>query len=384
MTDRSVPTNTRAPKAGGDRLRITYKFDASTSTGQRKGNRSRNAMSLPRENILPMNGYDIIGDIHGCANKLEGLLQRLKYEEKNGVYRYSGPDGERQAIFVGDLIDRGSQQIRTLKLVRAMVEAGTAQMVMGNHEFNAISYATPNPEIGGEYMRPHTDKNDGQHKEFTDQIPSNSALYAQTIEWFKTLPLWLQFDGIRIVHACWSDGAIDEVKKWILPGMPMSTDFVIKANQKGSPEHKAIEVLLKGPEISLSAHEQPGFMDKDKIIRNDARIRWWNAEAETLRELAEIPKGVTTLDGTPYPELPDQKCVEETVYDYDGKEPVFYGHYWRSWAPDEGQDWTATTVCVDFSAVKGGPLVAYQWDRGAKVSPEHYVEYPETQLAETQ
>ena len=45
---------------------------------------------------------------------------------------------KRVAIFVGDLIDRGPEQLGTLKLVRDMVEMGNARVVMGNHEFNAI------------------------------------------------------------------------------------------------------------------------------------------------------------------------------------------------------------------------------------------------------
>jgi len=106
-----------------------------------------------------MIGYDIIGDVHGCADMLEGLLGELGYEERNGAHRYVGPCERRQAIFVGDLIDRGSQQIKTLEIVRAMIDAGSAQIVMGNHEFNAISFATPNPETPGEFMRRHTEKN---------------------------------------------------------------------------------------------------------------------------------------------------------------------------------------------------------------------------------
>jgi len=85
-------------------------------------------------------GYDIIGDIHGCAAKLEALLVDLGYrpDAPNGAYRH--PD--RTAIFVGDLIDRGPGQLRVLEVAKAMADAGTAQVAMGNHEFNAIAYAT--------------------------------------------------------------------------------------------------------------------------------------------------------------------------------------------------------------------------------------------------
>ena len=331
-----------------------------------------------------MNGYDIIGDVHGCAEKLEGLLRKLGYEEKDGAYQYSGPDEEREAVFVGDLIDRGSQQIRTVELVRAMVDAASAQIVMGNHEFNAISYATPDPEHPGEFMRPHSDKNRRQHRNFIEQVRPNGFKYSQCIEWFTTLPLWLELDGIRVVHACWSDDLVERVAQWIPPGTPIPREFVVKANRKGSPEYRAIDVLLKGPEMSLSAYNQPSFVDKDGNVRAEARIRWWNQEGTTLRDLAEIPPGSTLPDGAEFPELPELSSKEGAIYRYAGKEPVFYGHYWRHWEPEQGQDWTSNTVCVDFSAVHDGPLVAYRWNRGTSISSENYIRYPENLPHESQ
>ena len=322
-----------------------------------------------------MRGFDVIGDVHGCADKLEGLLLALHYEERKGFYSYAGPGDERQAIFVGDLVDRGAQQIKTLEIVRAMVDAGSAQTVMGNHEFNAISFATPDPdpEKAGEFMRPHNKKNLKQHKEFTTQIPVDTRLYAYWTTWFTTLPLWLDLGGVRVVHACWNKDQIDKVTGWVPPGTPMNTEFVVRANRKGSPEHQAIEVLLKGPELSLAEHGQPGFTDKGGHVRHQARIRWWNPEGRTLRELAEIPPDARTEHGGEYPSLPDDPCTKEAVYDYRDPTPVFYGHYWRTGEPEKGEDWTDNTVCVDFSAVKGGPLVAYRWNEGEEISFAHFV-----------
>ena len=71
-------------------------------------------------------GYDIIGDVHGEAGKLHSLLRRLGYEAPHGLYRH--PEG-RQAIFVGDLIDKGPAQLETIDAVRAMVGHGTALAV---------------------------------------------------------------------------------------------------------------------------------------------------------------------------------------------------------------------------------------------------------------
>lgn len=46
---------------------------------------------------------DFIGDIHGHADKLVALLQKLGYTKINGSYAHP----ERKVLFVGDYIDRG-------------------------------------------------------------------------------------------------------------------------------------------------------------------------------------------------------------------------------------------------------------------------------------
>ena len=99
-----------------------------------------------------MQGFDIIGDIHGHADALRRLLEAMGYLRHGDVYRHP----TRTFVFAGDFVDRGPLQRETLHIARAMVEAGTARAVMGNHEFNAIAYATPEGEGG--LVRPRTEK----------------------------------------------------------------------------------------------------------------------------------------------------------------------------------------------------------------------------------
>src|SRR6185312_7579632 len=84
--------------------------------------------------------FDIIGDVHGCADELEELLGRLSYRGASTgsilgadtpVYRH--PEG-RKAVFLGDLVDRGPRNLDTVRLVKAMVEAGTALCLPGHHD----------------------------------------------------------------------------------------------------------------------------------------------------------------------------------------------------------------------------------------------------------
>ena len=89
---------------------------------------------------------DFIGDIHGHYDELVVLLKKLGYEERGGAFRY--PGDERTVVFLGDYIDRGSQVRETVNLVRAMRDAGSAVVLMGNHEFNALSFGTRMEPVG--------------------------------------------------------------------------------------------------------------------------------------------------------------------------------------------------------------------------------------------
>ncbi|MBL8111555.1 MAG: polynucleotide kinase-phosphatase, partial [Acidobacteria bacterium] len=75
--------------------------------------------------------FDIVGDIHGCANELRALLSKAGYVfEGDGA---SHPEG-RRAIFLGDLVDRGPDTPGVLRLVMSMVSSGSALCVPGNHD----------------------------------------------------------------------------------------------------------------------------------------------------------------------------------------------------------------------------------------------------------
>ena len=98
-----------------------------------------------------MQGIDIIGDIHGHAHELHSLLRAMDYSEQDGVYSHA----ERSVVFLGDFIDRGPDQLEVLRVVTAMTKSGHARAIMGNHEYNAIGWATPDDQGG--YLRSHDD-----------------------------------------------------------------------------------------------------------------------------------------------------------------------------------------------------------------------------------
>jgi len=301
-------------------------------------------------------GYDIIGDIHGQADKLEALLTRMGYRKTSGHWQHAG----RQAIFVGDFIDRGPGQLRAVNIVRRMVEDGAALAIMGNHEFNAIAWHTSNARRHGEYLRPHqspNDKNRKQHAAFLSEVEHDASLHQEIIDWFLTLPLWLDLPELRVVHACWHEPFMEFLAPRLSDGRKLSRELMIEATDESVEKDnakasvfKAVEALTKGIEVPLP--EGHSFLDKEGIQRKDVRVRWWDETATTYPTAAILPEENRKAHS-------DQAIPEHARIKVIQDRPVFFGHYWMTGTP---APLTRSAACVDYSAGKGGPLVAYQWN----------------------
>ena len=298
------------------------------------------------------NRFDVIGDVHGEFDRLVDLLTLLGYQDSGGVWRHP----ERTAIFVGDLIDRGPKQLATVALVYGMVEAGAARCILGNHEFNAIAWVTPDPARPGKYLRDHHKPgNRGQHQAFLDVVEGTHR-QKEITDWFRTLPLWLDLPGLRVVHACWHEESMEVLRPVLGQDHTVSHEAVLLGSQPGTPIFEALEVVSKGPELAL-----PGglsFPDREGKQRHDVRVRWWLPEPKTYREAAIVPLGREGL-------IPDVPLPGEWKGHPNSGPPVLFGHYWFSGKPAVI---SSKFACLDYSVSKGGPLVAYRWDGEAELA----------------
>ena len=104
---------------------------------------------------------------------------------------------------MGDFIDRGPKIRETLYIAKNMCDFGSAQAIMGNHEFNAIAFHTKNQQDGG-YFRKHDYKENHQHYSTIEQFKLFPEELKMFINWFRELPIFLEIeDKFRAVHACW-------------------------------------------------------------------------------------------------------------------------------------------------------------------------------------
>lgn len=302
--------------------------------------------------------YDLIGDIHGHADALEALLRKLGYVENQNVYRHES----RKVIFVGDLIDRGPKILRVLQVVRNMVDKGHALAILGNHELNALAYHTRDQSSPDNYLRPHTDKNLHQHQATLSQLTSFEL--ADYLDWFKTLPLWIDFDEFRVVHACWDDEAIAKLRPSLAKPSRIDDEFLQQACHPSGGLFSDIEIICKGKEADLP--DGAILMDKDGHSRSRFRTRWYLQPAgRTYREYA--------FQSAP---LHCDQTIDSSVVmgarPYAAEErPVFIGHYWLQAA--EPELLAPNVACLDYSVAKEGFLCAYRWHGERKLLNSRFV-----------
>ncbi|HCN78763.1 MAG TPA: hypothetical protein DIT13_16405 [Verrucomicrobiales bacterium] len=305
---------------------------------------------------MKQQSYDLIGDIHGQHEKLARLLENLGYRPRpGGGMRH--PDG-RRVVFLGDYIDRGPDIRRVLETVRGMVESGDALAIMGNHEYNAVLYATP--DGNGGHLKEHSARNTKTHQATLDQFAGRPAEWAEWLLWMRGLPMFLDLGALRAVHACWDARRISRLGGASL----LDPDFLRASATKLTPEHRAVENVLKGPEMLMP--EGSCFHDKEGAARRTVRVRWWNIPPQSHVCALAMPEPFDSPgDAAPH-DLRRLPC-------YGSNEPpVFFGHYWLP-PEKEKAPLARNLACLDFSGARQGPLVAYRWDGERELSPEKFL-----------
>jgi hypothetical protein len=245
-----------------------------------------------------------------------------------------------------------------------MVDAGNAKAIMGNHELNALAWFYK--DANGEHLRKHEDNNIAQHKEFLEQVGENSSKHREILDWFLTLPLWLDLPEIRAVHACWHQSSIDYLKGQLDADGRISLDQLESATKKpslGEPGlmFNAIETILKGVEAKLPAGVS--FFDTENHERKNIRVKWWQGGNTTYQEAAIVDE----KELHKIPKLP----LNLEMGDYQDK-PVFIGHYWLNGTP---QALKPNIACVDYSVAMKGKLTAYRWNGEQTLNNAHFYQH---------
>ncbi|MBH3340558.1 metallophosphoesterase [Pseudomonas mendocina] len=309
----------------------------------------------------PHRGYDLIGDIHGCARTLERLLERLGYSRQSGVWRHP----TRMAIFLGDLVDRGPGIRQALHLVHDMVRAHQALCIMGNHEFNALGWSTPAPPGSGrQYVREHSPRHQRLMRETLAQFEDHPQEWREFLQWFYEMPLFLDAGHFRVVHACWDAELIAPLQAQFPDGC-IDEHFLQASAVPGSFANMALDRLLRGTDMRLP--HGLTLTSGDGFTRSYFRTKFWEEDPQTYGDIVFQPDALPELAAqTPLTEL-----QKDALLRYGAHEPLlFVGHYWRRGKPAPIR---ANLACLDYSAVVGGRLVAYRLDQETRLDAGKFV-----------
>lgn len=316
-------------------------------------------------------GYDIIGDVHGCYGALCRLLDRLGYVHEGGSWRHHDRRRPRQALFLGDLLDRGPAIRETALLVQEMVARGNARLILGNHEHHAVVWSTPAPpESGRQWLREHDARNTAVLEATLEQFAAHPDDWRDLLGWLRGLPLLLEYppegtrSGFRVIHACWDEALI-------APFLAEAPDAVLterlwrESTEAGTFAARLVYRATSG--LNLRLPEGRVIVGRDGVHRRSFRGRFWGDAPATYGELAFQP------DPLP-PDLAERPLAGDAraaLVNYPADAPpLFIGHYWLQGRP---RRLTPNIGCLDYSAVKGGRLVAYRVDGGTEVSDDKFV-----------
>ncbi len=295
--------------------------------------------------------YYIIGDVHGQYQRLLNRLKSIGLIIENDEYRFNSG----KILFLGDLVDRGSDSRKVVTLVKKLHELGICEVILGNHEFNLIGYLTPKDKRS--YLRRHTRKNSNQCKATLKSYKGHKELLNEHIEWLKTLPLFFENEHFRAVHACWDQKWVDWLKEKHPKGL-LDLKFFRNSYEENKKSYWCIERLLKGPELNLIDAEFS--TDSDGQSRKGIRYKWWKKyKGKKLKELAT--KWNTSWDNMAVVDT----MVPKNLHYTKEKKPLFIGHYNFVHQPDFYHN---NFLCLDCSDKAGNRVLVYRHEAGAPIN----------------
>ncbi len=273
---------------------------------------------------LPEGPLDIVGDVHGELQALHALLGHLGY----------APDGRhpqgRQLVFVGDLCDRGPDSPGVVRLVQRIVEAGRGLALLGNHELNLLCRERKD---GNDWFWNEGTERDRRYEPTAKPTPAEQD---ELLAFFATLPLALQREDLRVVHAAWHEEAVGAVQAHV------TEDREAEAGVLGAYECFAVESAARLRDSGLRSEaeaEQAAWRHALPDPGQPVPMLHALGEAEAFKQMGNpvkvLTSGVERKADAPFYSSGKWRFAQRVPWwdAYEHPTPVVVGHYWRRLQP---------------------------------------------------
>jgi hypothetical protein len=279
---------------------------------------------------------DIIGDVHGEYEALCNLIVALGYDMDG-----NHPEG-RKLVFVGDLCDRGPDSPNVIKLVKNLVEKGNAQCILGNHEINLLQLKAKD---GAGWYFDEREKKDKNYEPFERVDESEKEMIYQFLV---NLPLALENDELRIVHATWDNEKIEAIKKIAIGQV---------AKYYWQLENEIDESITSSGLLAAYNAEQEQWgeeqADPDGKLPFLYATAKYNIAHQMNNPLRVLTSGVEQQCEVPFYASGKWRFVERHTWwnDYQDDKAVIVGHFWRRFIQEENESSVETNVFEDIEPV---------------------------------
>jgi hypothetical protein len=264
---------------------------------------------------------DLIGDVHGELPTLKALMAELGY----------GEEGEheegRRLVFVGDLVDRGLDSPGVVELVSGLVAAGRAQCILGNHELNLLRRKK---KEGSRWFTGETVEFDGDKLAMRQRPLDSEDQRRSMLEFFASLPIGLEREDLRVVHASWDERAA-ECARQATSILELFEEEEVRVRE---------EVAALGLEARIEVEEADlKRRGLNRMKKTTERFPFCEARGE--KAVLEQGNAVRLLTSGPQSLVPNEEPFfvggmwrmskrDRWWEDYAGQAVVVVGHYWRS------------------------------------------------------
>lgn len=288
-------------------------------------------------------GYDVIGDVHGCFEELCLLLEELGWQRETHeddaqetssgeplttttrsthLYRAPADKPERKVVFVGDLTDRGPMSVPVVELVYAMWKRGRAYLVRGNHDDKLLRYLHGNKITLDDHLATTASEIDALSEEEREHFTRRA------VELIDASPYWAflgqtalsnrqTFAPAVVAHAAWKPRlmfAKKDMVKWFClygpstgkkdeHGYPERLDWRVHY-----PEHAPVCITGHTPFSGEPTwHEQTLCIDTACVFGHRlTALRWPERELVSQQALHEYSGHAKGIEAHPKLVLPDR------------------------------------------------------------------------------
>lgn len=291
---------------------------------------------------------DFIGDVHSGYNILLRLLEKLGWQKRN--HQFFHPEN-RQLCFLGDIINIGNQNLKTIQLIRSLCDEGKAVCVCGNHEFELYRYWLRHPD----FFRKKTLSPEMEiYLPFLKEAGSETR-FTEIMLWAGRLPVVLIQPLFVAVHAYWEEPYEALLKPEITNDLSAGFAALVML-EKEHPLQAPFFNMIYGKRITLPHPLNP-------FATRRFRYAWWKTfPGNTYRDV------VLSRNKEDAPKVP----VDAEYHTQKTQRPVFFGHYWIKKKPFLTHP---RYCCLDFGGAKGGNLTAYRFDENTELSDKNLIFY---------